>query len=933
MIAIVFFSLLFSQLARAASSGAKACDALGLCSEASSRAHFDTELNEDGCKLIFTSEETRNRDCGTGSVRDPNVSMPGRDHTQANCTKACLDSPTCNYVTWRVDRGECRLYDTCEGTGRGGYERYMKYCPDIPYICPYGMHKVAAPIRSDDYFVGSADFGESGSSEYIPGELMDIHVRSLNPAKKFLGILIYAVQNDGIIGEDGCPSPGCDGKEEIKVGEWEATDIENFQVSCDGKAMTHTNAKVKKFHHVFRWRAPPSGSGDVIFRVIVKTGSTNGGWFYWPMESGDLMLFEGVEQPSAKEWVQGNIGMTCEEVCHARNQVCDRSVILDGSLDLYEDIKTDQSCQLPLLSKNTVSAPSRDADGFCYFQNSALNDAPSTDICDAGSGAENEFESERLCPCIIDLSASRAPTADRPTNAPTLMTTVEATPAVEDFPSVNPSSASLSETYAIDWTAGFGNVPAQSMEAEIGDSLIFNDVGGHNIYLMPTKAAFDDCDFSSATLLSNNNGYMHTLTSLPMYFACRVGSHCRAGQKLSVTSSASTAIPSLMPTEMPTVLTTIEATSASLVWELIASTSQGDNGCSGGRIANSNADTVEVCQMRCSEAGATFMQFHATGYCGCFATCSLTRRASAYNSPADVYQLKAQRSSTQIPTMLPTMPPSKSPETSAPTETPESISTTQTPTMLPTMLPSKSPTTSIPTKSPESVSTEAPTTLSKVWNLIASTSQGDNGCAAQRISDSNAGTVELCKSRCFEAGASFLQFHSTGFCGCFDACPLNRDASRYNSPADVYQLESQISSSMPTKAPTMLSNGPSLDDFGTGVLVDEVSQGSPTPSPSPIRRLLLTSAEDSEVSFISEWHLMLLGIAAAIVVLACCLILYIDILGCYKRNKQDQVVIDLVESMEVGGQKLSPSFSTQYFCIRSKVPSPSMKVLNEAWNS
>lgn len=67
MIAVVFCSLLFSHLARAASSGAKACDALGLCSESSSRAHFDTELNEDGCKLIFTSEETRNRDCGTGS--------------------------------------------------------------------------------------------------------------------------------------------------------------------------------------------------------------------------------------------------------------------------------------------------------------------------------------------------------------------------------------------------------------------------------------------------------------------------------------------------------------------------------------------------------------------------------------------------------------------------------------------------------------------------------------------------------------------------------------------------------------------------------------------------------------------------------------------------------------------------------------------------
>eukprot|EP00493_Phyllostaurus_siculus_P027241 UN27588 len=191
--------------------------------------------------------------------------------------------------------------------------------------------------------------------------------------------------------------------------------------------------------------------------------------------------------------------------------------------------------------------------------------------------------------------------------------------------------------------------------------------------------------------------------------------------------------------------------------------------------------------MRCSEAGATFIQFHATGYCGCFATCSLTRRASEYNSPADVYQLKAQTSSTQIPTMLPTIPPSKSAETSAPTETPSSIPTTQIPTMLPTRLPSKSPTTSIPTKSPESVSTEAPTTLSKVWSLIASTSQGDNGCAAQRISDSNkfTQTVELCQSRCFEAGATFLQFHSTGFCGCFAACPLNRDASQYKSPADV----------------------------------------------------------------------------------------------------------------------------------------------------
>jgi len=706
---------------------------------------------------------------------------------------------------------------------------------------------------------------------------------------------------------------------------------------------------VKKFHHVFRWRAPQSGSGDVIFRVIVKTGSTNGGWFYWPMETGDLMLFEGVQQPSAKEWVQGNIGMSCEEVCQSRNQMCDRSVVLDGSLDLYEDVKTDQSCQLPLLSKNTASAPSRDADGFCYFQNSELNDAPSTNICDASSGAENEFESERLCPCIIDLDASRAPTADRPTNAPTLMTTVEVTPVVEDSPSASPStsmpttSTTTSETYTIDWTAGFGNVPAQSMEAEVGDSLIFNDVGGHNIYLMPSKAAFDDCDFSSATLLSSNNGYQHMLTSLPMYFACRVGSHCRAGQKVAVTSLASTAVPSFMPTDMPTILTSIEATSASAVWELIASTYQGDNGCGAQRIADSRAETAEVCQSRCFEAGATFVQFHSTGFCGCFATCPLTRDASRYNSPADVFQLKAENSPTKTPSMLSTIPPSKSPETSTPTEAPSMLSNE------PSEDPSTSPTTEVPSFAPSATSPSAGPSKRPTYGPTSSPTESpsqkwvhvltNSNCAGEswksdrssRDLSEEADCLDFCEGYTFVAW-----YHTQDRCRCYENCD-HPGPSAQNFPNYVYSSGS-VATETPTSNPTFVqdSKSPSLDDFGTSVLIDEVFQETPSPSPSPIRRLLLTSAivnEDSQVSFVSEWHFMLLGIAAAIVLLACCMILYLDVLGCYKRRKQDQVFIDVEDSKEVGGQNLSPSFSTQYFCIRSKVPSPNMKVLNEAWDS
>lgn len=271
--------------------------------------------------------------------------------------------------------------------------------------CPWGMHLVGAPTRSDDYLVSTADVGEEGPTSYKPGELMDIHIRVLNPMKKFLGILLYAVQNDGVLGTEGCPSPGCDGKDEVKVGSWEETD-NIFQVGCGGQAMTHREASIKNYHHMFRWRAPPAGSGDVIFRVIVKQGSTNGGFFYWPMTAGDLMLFEDNSEDlpnelSGEKWIPGDILQTCTQICNAQNRACDRSVSLNGTLDLYDEMKPSLSCQRPLLSTCTKSAPTRDQDGFCWFENrdSGCEDSnpESANICDIK--VENSPGSERLCPC------------------------------------------------------------------------------------------------------------------------------------------------------------------------------------------------------------------------------------------------------------------------------------------------------------------------------------------------------------------------------------------------------------------------------------------------------------------------------------------------------------------------------------------------------
>ena len=80
-----------------------------------------------------------------------------------------------------------------------------------------------------------------------------------NFSGKFLRMYVrYAVQNDGVIGIEGCPSPGCDGKQEVKVGTFEQVD-KNFRISCSGQAVTHEEANIKHYHHVFRWRAPEAG--------------------------------------------------------------------------------------------------------------------------------------------------------------------------------------------------------------------------------------------------------------------------------------------------------------------------------------------------------------------------------------------------------------------------------------------------------------------------------------------------------------------------------------------------------------------------------------------------------------------------------------------------------------------------------------------------
>jgi len=307
--------------------------------------------------------------------------------------------------------------------------------------CPWGMHLVTAPERSDAYVVSTAPYGETGPTYYTPGQYMDIHVITVGPQyMKFLGILMYAVQVSDGLGPEGCPSPGCDGKEEVKLGMWEVTNS-MFQVSepCNGQAITHSNADPKPYHNVFRWKAPEAGSGDVMFRVVIKQGSTNMGHFWWPMTSGDLMLTEGPTE-SISEWFSGDVSLTCTAICAAQNRECDRSMPT-GNLGHYSDhVGKTQSCQLPLLSTCSRTAPSRDEEGHCWFDNqdSGLCDQslPSTNICDA---LEVAGGSERLCPCKpLNDDGWVAQSTSAPTAHPSLSPTTD---VPTTSPSVSPSTS------------------------------------------------------------------------------------------------------------------------------------------------------------------------------------------------------------------------------------------------------------------------------------------------------------------------------------------------------------------------------------------------------------------------------------------------------------------------------------------------------------
>ena len=70
-----------------------------------------------------------------------------------------------------------------------------------------------------------------------------------------------------------------------------------------------------------------------------------------------------------------------------------------------------------------------------------------------------------------------------------------------------------------------------------GDTIKFTWAGDHNVYKMKGATDYGSCSFTEAVQEGTGNAGPVTVTvgSTDEYFACKVGAHCKSGQKLHVT--------------------------------------------------------------------------------------------------------------------------------------------------------------------------------------------------------------------------------------------------------------------------------------------------------------------------------------------------------------------------------------------------------------
>jgi hypothetical protein len=229
------------------------------------------------------------------------------------------------------------------------------------------MRWVQAPIPSAVYTLRTGDGALSADpTSYKPGVPLEIHLRVSELRMRFIGLLMYATNNSGVVGQN----------TEVAVGDWKTIPGDEFHVptapSCGGRKVTHTNANVKALHTRFLWSAP-KGTGTVLFRVLIKQGEQNKGNFYWPAK--ELRLTEGTAPaPTAQQTVIGAPGQACADVCYKQTPTtpyCNAAAMnaVTSQATLITTLANKAPVRTPYLAQCAYAgAPQITAQGYATFR-------------------------------------------------------------------------------------------------------------------------------------------------------------------------------------------------------------------------------------------------------------------------------------------------------------------------------------------------------------------------------------------------------------------------------------------------------------------------------------------------------------------------------------------------------------------------------------
>jgi len=230
----------------------------------------------------------------------------------------------------------------------------------------YKMLWTLPPVASTRYTVRVGDGDRADDlTGYKPGQWMNVYVRALDEGAKFTGLIMYAVDGD-----------------EKEVGDWRVDPNSAFRfgrgpdgISC----VTHRNAELKHYLNVFKFRAPPKGTGTIKFNVIVKVGlafPVLDGTFFYPNAAPLTLREDGVV---AQKWFEGEAGKSCDDVCGDFGMKCDLPTLttIGNDKETFIEVATafSPSCMGPIMPGCSASAPSVGSEG-CFYHDSVCEDKP-----------------------------------------------------------------------------------------------------------------------------------------------------------------------------------------------------------------------------------------------------------------------------------------------------------------------------------------------------------------------------------------------------------------------------------------------------------------------------------------------------------------------------------------------------------------------------